>query len=48
MYISVGNTRKAMTICLSFVLFPKPMSYLYAAGGVLVFGSLIGKDKMSY
>ena len=30
--VLVGNTRKAMTICLSFLLFPKPMSWLYAAG----------------
>lgn len=39
--VLVGNTRKAITIVLSFLLFPKPMSLLYVAGGVLVFGSLI-------
>jgi len=40
--VLVGNTRKALTIVMSFVLFPKPFSYLYALGGVLVFGSLVG------
>ena len=44
--VLVGNTRKAMTIVLSFVLFPKPTSWLYAAGGLLVFGSLIGNAFM--
>jgi adenosine 3'-phospho 5'-phosphosulfate transporter B3 len=48
--VLVGNTRKAMTIVLSFLLFPKPYSWMYVAGGVLVFGSLIGnafmKEKM--
>lgn len=34
--VLVGNTRKAITIVLSFVLFPKPVSYLYAAGGLMV------------
>ena len=49
--VLVGNTRKAITIVLSFVLFPKPMSMLYLGGGILVFGSLIGnaymKDRIS-
>lgn len=44
--VLVGNTRKAITIVLSFVLFPKPMSVLYIGGGVLVFGSLIGNAYM--
>ncbi len=48
--VLVGNSRKAMTIVLSFLLFPKPMSMLYVGGGVLVFGSLVGnafmKEKM--
>eukprot|EP01041_Mallomonas_annulata_P004583 gene4583-9111_t len=44
--VLVGNTRKAMTIVLSFVLFPKPVSNLYIFGGVLVFGSLIGNAIM--
>lgn len=39
--VLVGNTRKAVTIVLSFLLFPKPMSILYVFGGALVFGSLI-------
>ena len=49
--VLVGNTRKAMTIVLSFILFPKPYNWMYVAGGILVFGSLIGnalmKEKMS-
>lgn len=44
--VLVGNTRKAVTIVLSFVLFPKPLSILYAFGGILVFGSLIGNAYM--
>lgn len=49
--VLVGNMRKAMTIVLSFLLFPKPMSPLYALGGILVFGSLVAnafmKESMS-
>jgi adenosine 3'-phospho 5'-phosphosulfate transporter B3 len=44
--VLVGNARKAMTIVLSFLLFPKPMSPLYIFGGILVFGSLIGNAFM--
>jgi len=44
--VLVGNTRKAMTIVLSFILFPKPLSVLYLGGGVLVFGSLVGNALM--
>lgn len=44
--VIVGNTRKAMTIGLSFLFFPKPFSMLYVLGGVLVFGSLIWSDMM--
>jgi adenosine 3'-phospho 5'-phosphosulfate transporter B3 len=44
--VLVGNARKAMTIVLSFILFPKPTSYLYAVGGFLVFGSLVGNGYM--
>ncbi len=40
--VLVGNTRKALTICLSFLLFPKPSSALYALGGLCVFGGLVG------
>lgn len=39
--VIVGNARKALTIILSFVLFPKPFSVLYMTGVVLVFGSVI-------
>jgi len=38
--VLVGNTRKALTIVMSFILFPKPVSYLYALGGLFVFGGL--------
>ena len=38
--VIIGNVRKALTIVLSFALFPKPGSWLYILGGVLVFGSL--------
>lgn len=44
--VLVGNTRKAITIVLSFLLFPKPMSTLYIYGGIMVFGSLIGNAFM--
>lgn len=44
--VLVGNTRKAITIALSFLLFPKPMSNMYIYGGILVFGSLVGNAFM--
>ena len=44
--VLVGNTRKAITIVLSFILFPKPSSILYVFGGILVFGSLVGNAFM--
>jgi len=44
--VLVGNTRKAITIVLSFLLFPKPMSNLYIYGGLMVFGSLVGNAFM--
>ena len=44
--VLVGNSRKAMTIALSFLLFPKPGSMLYLFGGILVFGSLVGNAVM--
>jgi adenosine 3'-phospho 5'-phosphosulfate transporter B3 len=49
--VLVGNTRKAITIVISFWMFPKPGSILYIFGGIMVFGSLLGnafmKDKVS-
>lgn len=39
--VLVGNFRKALTIVLSFVMFPKLYHPFYVIGGVLVFGSLI-------
>ena len=44
--VFIGNARKALTIVLSFVLFPKPNSYLYVLGGILVFGSLTANGFM--
>lgn len=44
--VLVGNTRKAITIVLSFILFPKPLSIYYVFGGVFVFGSLVGNAIM--
>ena len=44
--VLVGNTRKAITIVLSFLFFPKPFSVYYFFGGVLVFGCLIGNAYM--
>ena len=41
--VLVGNTRKALTILLSFLLFPKPGSMLYLCGTILVFGGLTGQ-----
>lgn len=38
--VLVGNSRKAMTISLSFLLFPKPFSINYLFGGGLVLGGL--------
>ena len=31
--VIVGNTRKAMTVVVSFLFFPKPFSWLYVCGG---------------
>lgn len=39
--VIVGNARKALTIALSFILFPKPFSFFYVLGVILVFGSVI-------
>mmetsp|Transcript_2120 Transcript_2120/g.4545 ORF Transcript_2120/g.4545 Transcript_2120/m.4545 type:complete len:228 (+) Transcript_2120:567-1250(+) len=38
--VLVGNGRKIVTIVLSFILFPKPVSALYAAGVLLSLGGL--------
>jgi len=42
--VIVGNTRKVLSVVLSFFLFPKPFSWLYVAGGLLVFGSLMASE----
>jgi adenosine 3'-phospho 5'-phosphosulfate transporter B3 len=38
--VLLGTTRKGMTIILSFIVFPKPFSWYYVVGGVLVLGGL--------
>jgi hypothetical protein len=38
--VLVGNMRKAGTIALSFLVFPKPFSWYYVWGTFLVFGGL--------
>jgi hypothetical protein len=40
--VLVGNSRKTMTIILSFILFPKPFATNYITGGALV--RHIGQD----
>jgi adenosine 3'-phospho 5'-phosphosulfate transporter B3 len=42
--VLVGNFRKALTIYLSFLLFPKPHSILYVLGAILVFGGLFAQE----
>jgi hypothetical protein len=44
--VVIGNARKALTIVLSFALFPKTGSWLYILGGLLVFGSLTANAYM--
>ena len=39
--VIIGNSRKALSIVLSFILFPKPFSIYYVFGVILVFGSII-------
>jgi solute carrier family 35 (adenosine 3'-phospho 5'-phosphosulfate transporter), member B3 len=42
--VIVGNLRKVLSVVLSFFFFPKPFSWLYVAGGLLVFGSLTASE----
>lgn len=42
--VLVGNFRKALTIYLSFLLFPKPHSVWYVVGGLCVFGGLLCQE----
>eukprot|EP00553_Chaetoceros_curvisetus_P000879 CAMPEP_0204628148 /NCGR_PEP_ID=MMETSP0717-20131115/15144_1 /ASSEMBLY_ACC=CAM_ASM_000666 /TAXON_ID=230516 /ORGANISM="Chaetoceros curvisetus" /LENGTH=200 /DNA_ID=CAMNT_0051644639 /DNA_START=205 /DNA_END=804 /DNA_ORIENTATION=- len=39
--VLLGTARKGMTLILSFVLFPKEFSWLYALGATLVLGGLL-------
>jgi adenosine 3'-phospho 5'-phosphosulfate transporter B3 len=42
--VLIGTARKAMTIVLSFVFFPKEFSWYYVAGTVLVLGGLANAE----
>jgi solute carrier family 35 (adenosine 3'-phospho 5'-phosphosulfate transporter), member B3 len=44
--VLVGNARKAMTMMLSFLLFPKPFTSEYAIGGMLVLTGLMANVYM--
>jgi hypothetical protein len=44
--VLVGNFRKALTIYLSFLLFPKPQSIWYVVGAVCVFGGLLVQEYL--
>lgn len=44
--VLIGNSRKAMTICLSFLLFPKPFSWYYLFGGLFVLVGLTGASLL--
>jgi UAA transporter family len=44
--VLVGNARKAMTMMLSFLLFPKPFTPEYAVGGMLVLTGLMANVYM--
>jgi len=39
--VIVGNSRKAMTVVISFIVFPKPISIYHILGGTLVFGGVV-------
>ena len=39
--VLLGTARKAMSIMLSFLLFPKPFTWYYAIGAVMVLGGLL-------
>jgi adenosine 3'-phospho 5'-phosphosulfate transporter B3 len=40
--VLVGSSRRALSVILSFLVFPKPFSLLYVVGATLVFGGLVG------
>jgi adenosine 3'-phospho 5'-phosphosulfate transporter B3 len=44
--VVLATGRKGMTLILSFVLFPKPFSWFYVAGAVLVLGGLLLSSLM--
>jgi len=44
--VVLASARKALTILLSFILFPKPFSMLYLIGGLLVLTSLVWTSKI--
>lgn len=44
--VLLSTARKGMTLILSFLLFPKPFSWCYAAGAALVFGGILASSLM--
>jgi len=42
----VKSSRKVLTVVLSFVLYPKPLSWKYAVGGVAVLASLVATQEL--
>merc|ERR1712087_422358 len=44
--VLAAAARKAMTLMLSFLVFPKEFSWLYVAGSVLVLGSLLATSML--
>ena len=42
----VKSLRKVLTVVLSFVLYPKPLSYKYALGGAAVLASLVATHEL--
>lgn len=44
--VLLGTARKAMSILLSFLLFPKPFTWYYAVGALLVLGGLLAASML--
>ena len=44
--VLLGTARKAMSIMLSFLLFPKPFTWYYAFGAILVLGGLLAASLL--
>merc|ERR1719297_176974 len=46
--VLLGTARKAMTLILSFLFFPKKFSVLYVIGSILVLGGLLISSLLKY